>query len=359
LGKQFKTLTSIAEIDQAILSTLDTRKIVNTLLTHMPDVFPCDCVSVTLTGSDGPDVGRIYIRESKPGSIIQVETIHLPPMVMEKLHDHQEGFFITDGNVPEYLIHLAKLGIKSFLVLPIFTKERLSAIIRLGYFTPPAFNQDDLDQARQLADQMAVALSNASLIEELNQLNLGTLTALARTIDAKSPWTAGHSERVTKLALKIGKVLGFGPKELDVLHRGGLLHDTGKIGTPAEILDKTGGLTDEETQLMHAHVHIGARILEPIAAYADVIPIVLQHHEWFDGKGYPYGISGEAINLGARIFAVADYFDALTSDRPYRSGMDPKRVIESIKQEVGHQFDPKVVQAFLKVMAQEDRGGET
>jgi putative nucleotidyltransferase with HDIG domain len=257
-----------------------------------------------------------------------------------------------------YLEPLAKLGIKSFLVLPIFLKERLSAIIRLGYITPPAFIQDDLDQTRQLADQMAVALSNATLIKELNQLNYGTLTALARAIDAKSPWTAGHSERVTEWALKIGNVLGFSPKELDVLHRGGLLHDTGKVGTPAIILDKPGKLTDEEMKSMKDHVHIGARILEPIAAYAEVMPIVLQHHEWFDGTGYPYGISGEAIHLYARIFALADYFDAMTSDRPYRSGMDRKRVIESIKQEAGHQFDPKVVQAFLEVIAQEDREGE-
>jgi putative nucleotidyltransferase with HDIG domain len=357
LGKQFKTLTSIAEIDRQILSTLDTRKIVNTLLTRLPDVFPCDCISVTLIGPNGPDVGRIYIRENKPGSEIQVETIQLPPKVMEKFYDHQDNFLITDEGVPEYLPSLAKLGIKSFLVLPIFIKDRLSAIIRLGYLTLPAFIQEDLDQARQLVDQMAVALSNATLIEELNQLNWGTLTALARTIDAKSPWTAGHSERVTKLALKIGKVLGFGPKEMEVLQRGGLLHDTGKIGTPAEILDKPGKLTNEEIRLMREHVLIGARILEPIAAYADVIPIVLQHHEWFNGTGYPYGISGEAINLGARIFAVADYFDALTSDRPYRHVMDRKRVIELIKQEAGRQFDPKVVQAFVEVMAQEE--GET
>ncbi len=359
LGKQFKTLTTMSEIDRAILSTLDTRKIVNTLLTRMPEVFPCDGIAITLIGPNASDVGQIYFKETKPGSKIQVETIQLPPKLLEKLHVHQESFFLTDEENPDYLSPLVKLGIKLFLVLPVFIKERLAASIRLGYFTPPALIQDDLDQTRQLADQMAVALSNASLIEELNQLNLGTLTALARAIDAKSPWTAGHSERVTKLALEIGKVLGLRPKELDVLHRGGLLHDTGKVGTPAIILDKPGKLTDEETKSMREHVHIGARILEPIAAYAEVMPIVLQHHEWFDGKGYPYGISGEAIHLYARIFAVADYFDAVTSDRPYRPGMDRKRVIESIKQEAGHQFDPKVVQAFLEVMAQEDREGET
>jgi putative nucleotidyltransferase with HDIG domain len=356
LGKQFKTLTTMAEIDRQILSTLDTRKIVNTLLTRMPEVLPCDCVSVTLVESDAPYMGQIYMREGKLGSEIQAGKIQLLPKEMEKLHNHQDSFFIMGGDIPDYLAPLAKLGIKSFLVLPTFIKQGMAAVIHLGYPAQPAFIEDDLDQARQLANQMAVALSNATLINELNQLNFGTLTALARTIDAKSPWTAGHSERVTKLALKIGEVLGLSAKELDVLHRGGLLHDTGKIGTPAEILDKPGKLTDEETQIMHEHVRIGARILEPIAAYADVIPIVLQHHEWYDGTGYPYGISGEAISFGARIFAVADYFDALISNRPYRSGRDRKGVIESIKQEASHQFDPKVVEAFLEVIAQEERG---
>ncbi len=359
LGKQFKTLTTMSEIDRTILSTLNTRRIVNTLLTRMPEVFPCDCIAITLIAPDASDVGQIYFKETKPGSKIQVETIQLPPKLIEKLHIHQESFFLTDEENPNYLSPLVKLGIKLFLVLPVFIKERLAAIIRLGYITQPELIQDDLEQTRQLADQMAVALSNASLIEELNQLNLGTLTALARAIDAKSSWTAGHSERVTKLALEIGKILGLSPKELDVLHRGGLLHDAGKVGTPAEILDKVGKLTDEEVRLMHEHVHVGARILEPIAAYADVLPIVLQHHEWFDGNGYPYGISGEAIHLNARIFAVADYFDALISHRPYRSGMNREEIIESIKQGAGHQFDPKVVEAFLEIMAQEDLEGGT
>jgi putative nucleotidyltransferase with HDIG domain len=241
----------------------------------------------------------------------------------------------------------------SFIVLPIFLKDRLAGIISLGYRGQPQHSQEDLTQARQLADQVAVALSNARLIEELDKLNWGTLTALARTIDAKSPWTAGHSERVTALAVEIGVKLGLGPKELEVLHRGGLLHDIGKIGIPAAVLDKAGHLTEQEIAIMREHPRKGARILEPIPAYAEVIPIVLQHHEWFDGTGYPDGLAGEEISLGGRIFAVADVFDALTSDRPYRSGQDRESAIALIRQGVGRQFDPKVVQAFLEVMAEE------
>jgi HD-GYP domain-containing protein (c-di-GMP phosphodiesterase class II) len=160
---------------------------------------------------------------------------------------------------------------------------------------------------------------------------------------------------VTDLALKIGELLGLDQRELDALSRGGLLHDAGKIGVPVAILDKPGKLTDEEYNIVKRHPGTGARILEPITAYAEVVPIVLQHHERFDGKGYPDGLGGEAICLGARILAVADVFDALVSDRPYREGLDRKRAIELIKQETGWQFDPRVVEAFLEVMAQEEK----
>jgi putative nucleotidyltransferase with HDIG domain len=204
---------------------------------------------------------------------------------------------------------------------------------------------------------MGVALSNARLIKELNELNWGTLEALARAIDAKSHWTAGHSDRVTKLALKIGQGLGLPQEELDVLHRAGLLHDIGKLGIPGNILDKPGKLTQEEEQLMREHVRLGVRILEPIAAYAEIMPVVLHHHESFSGGGYPDGLAGEAISMGARIFAVADSFDALTSDRPYRRALDREYAIEAIKQGSGSRYDPDIVQAFLEVMAQEVREG--
>jgi putative nucleotidyltransferase with HDIG domain len=161
---------------------------------------------------------------------------------------------------------------------------------------------------------------------------------------------------VTALAVRIGRAMGRNEAQLAILHRGGLLHDIGKIGTPAEILDKPGKLSDEELRIMRQHPGVGATILEPIGAYAEAIPIVGQHHEWFDGTGYPGGLAGEAINEGARIFAVADVYDALRSDRPYRAGLDRDRVIAYIRERSGSQFDPKVVEAFLAVIAQEDAG---
>jgi putative nucleotidyltransferase with HDIG domain len=244
-------------------------------------------------------------------------------------------------------------GLESFLVLPVFLKEKLKAVITIGRSRTNAFNTEDIAQARQMADQMAVALSNATLIEELDNLNWGTLSALARTVDAKSSWTAGHSTRVTKMALKIGSGLALSPEKMDELHRAALLHDIGKVGVPAAILDKPGALDDDEYALIKMHPAMGARILEPIASYKEIIPMVLHHHERFDGKGYPDGLSGDEIDIGARILAVADVFDAIKSDRPYRKGMALERVIDIITEEAGRQFDPDVVDVFLAVMGQE------
>ncbi len=189
---------------------------------------------------------------------------------------------------------------------------------------------------------------------KLEQLNWGALRALARAVDAKSSWTAGHSERVTRLALRIGKKMGLSQEELEDLHRAGLLHDIGKIGTPIEIIDKAGKLTAEEYRVVRNHPLKGANILEPITEYARVIPMVLEHHERFDGSGYPNGLAGAEISLGGRILAVADFFDALVSDRPYRAGIPVEKVIEIIKEGSGTDFDPHVVEAFLMVVAEED-----
>lgn len=191
--------------------------------------------------------------------------------------------------------------------------------------------------------------------KRLDRLNWGALTALARAIDAKSEWTAGHSERVTKLALKIGRALGLTQEQLDNLHRAGLLHDIGKIGTPAELIDKSERLTAEEQKIVNEHPSIGERILEPIEAYAEIIPIVRQHHEWFNGKGYPEGLTGKEINLCARILAVADVYDALSSERPYRAAMEPDQTLQIIEENSGSHFDPVVVEAFLRVIRKDAR----
>jgi putative nucleotidyltransferase with HDIG domain len=185
---------------------------------------------------------------------------------------------------------------------------------------------------------------------KLDRLNWGTLRALARAIDAQSRWTAGHSERVTKTALDIGRVLGLSQEELDNIHRAALLHDIGKIGLPQDFLNKPGELSDEEYSLMREHPGMGAQILEPIEAFAEVITMIKQHHEWFNGEGYPDGLTGKEISLGGRILAVADVYDALSSDRPYRASMKPSEALQVIRNGSGSHFDPTVVEALVELV---------
>jgi len=261
---------------------------------------------------------------------------------------------IVDANKTQlsFISNSVGQGIELFLILPIFIKEHLKALITIGRPQTKFYNAEDIFQARQMADQVAVSLSNATLMEELNQLGWGAINALARTVDAKSSWTAGHSIRVAKMALEIGSELGISSKKLEDLHRAALLHDIGKVGIPLSVLDKPGALNDDEFAMIKKHPTIGARILEPIESYADIIPIVLQHHERFDGKGYPGGISGNEIDIGARILSVADVYDALVSDRPYRKGWSVENVIDYIRRESGSQFDPDVAEIFWAMMRQ-------
>jgi HAMP domain-containing protein len=206
---------------------------------------------------------------------------------------------------------------------------------------------DELQELASSFNSMAVELRDQ--FEQLQGMSWATLETLARTIDANSPWTAGHSDRVTRLSMAIGLQMALGKDDIDRLHRGGLLHDVGKIGVPSAILDKPAALTPEELALVREHPAVGARILEPIRAFADVMGIVRHHHERYDGAGYPDRLAGERIPLLARVAAVADVYDALVSDRPYRSGWSSERAVEYIAKSSGTHFDPTVVTAFLQM----------
>jgi putative nucleotidyltransferase with HDIG domain len=356
LGRQYTSLLTIAEIDRAILSSLDTETIVRTMLLRMPDVMPCDAISITLVDTRAGASMRTYVHAHGADNVEPTKDIGFTQEQVQRFRDRPKTFIIdSKEEVPHYLRPLTVHGMKSFLVLPVFLHEELRGLVGLGYVAdrPPQHEREDLVRIRQLADQVAVTLSNANLLEEMDRQMWGALTALARAIDAISPWTGGHSERVAKLAVKIGRVLMLPQSQLDTLLRGGLVHDIGKIGVPQHILNKKGKLTEEETRQMRAHVEVGVRIIDPISAYVDVIPIIREHHEWWDGSGYPREIEGEEINLLARIMAVADCFDSLNSERPYRGSLGRARTINFIQAGAETQFDPIVVEAFMRVMEEQ------
>jgi putative nucleotidyltransferase with HDIG domain len=357
LGRQFHTLRAINDIDQAILSSLNRDGVVSTALSRMAALLPSECFAIAIFQPDPPNSTsvQITVRESKSDSQRTFANRSASESELSQLQQNRSlQILLGAEHTPEFLLPLKDLGMRSAFVFPILLEHRPFAALVCGHSTTDPMASEDIHHATQVADQLAVAFSNVQLIEAMEQLHWGTLTALARAIDAKSAWTAGHSERVTQLALKIAGAMGLPPRELQIMHRGGLLHDVGKIGTAPEILDKPGKLDPQELQLMRDHVRIGVRILEPIAAFTEALPIVAQHHEWFNGGGYPAGLKGEEISLHARIFAVADCYDAMVSDRPYRKGLQKKQVVEMLREKSGIQFDPKVIDVFVKLCAEDE-----
>lgn len=202
-----------------------------------------------------------------------------------------------------------------------------------------------LEEANEELRRAYVEIRNMS--DELREAYHGTLESLVAALDMRDQETRGHSARVAKHALDIAHMLGIrDPEELEMIYRGALMHDVGKIGVPDAILRKPGPLTEEEWEFMRRHPALGYRILAQVPHLRPAARIVLAHHEHWDGSGYPRGLRGEAIPLGARIFAVCDAFDAIVSDRPYRAGSPPIVAREEILRCAGQQFDPMVVEAF-------------
>jgi len=348
LGRQFHAMEAMAEIDRVAHESFNTKTIIHTALKHIFAFFSCDTIGFGLINARKNDTMHMLTCSDLHCDHLTEDFLTMTPEDRNRLAKLSDAFvFDVENQSPSFLPKEILHAVKHYMILPLYHHKTISGIICLGHKEKHSYSDDDYAHVQRLTSQLSSALSNAFLIEELELLNWGTLGALARTVDAKSKWTAGHSERVAELAVKIARVMGFDSKAIDNLNRAAFLHDIGKIGIPMLILDKPGKLTDEEYGLVKDHPVIGAKIIEPIEAYADAIPIILQHHERFDGKGYPHGLSGEEVTLGARILAVADVYDAIISSRPYRQGWVEEKVVQLIKDESGKHFDPKVVDAFL------------
>lgn len=185
--------------------------------------------------------------------------------------------------------------------------------------------------------------------EKLIESQKATAITLAKAIEKRDRYTGGHTDRVTEYAMLTAQQLNWPRERMAVLELAGHLHDVGKIGVPDAVLNKPGKLTVEEFEMMKAHPEIGEQIIRGIDYLEALVPYVLYHHERYDGKGYPKGLSGDAIPIEGRLLAVSDTFDAMTSSRPYRKQLDPERAIDEIKRCSGTQFDPKIVGAFLEI----------
>ena len=354
LGLQFRQIKAGRAIDRAVLSASDREIAVRAVLDGLGDVVPSAHRAVLLLepGSDGEASVYFVSRMSRRASGV----VRTSSAVDEADHAWLSGdnLDVVAYNGMELPTVFEGAGFAAddqrVLVLRLVVQgEALSAVAIAGQ-ADRDFSKEDVRRAGHLVNQAAVALNDLKLRAELEEMSWEALRALANAIDAKSAWTRGHSERVTALALEVGQVLELSDKELDILHRGGLLHDIGKIGVSLRVLDYPGPLDDEMRKEVQAHTVIGGRILEPIRAFQPMLPIVLYHHERWDGQGYPEGLKGLEIPRLARLVAIADVYDAMVSARPYRGGIDPQAVLDEIRSCSGTQFDPEMVAALMRVM---------
>ncbi len=240
---------------------------------------------------------------------------------------------------------------RSVLCVPIKMKDRVLGTIELtNRRGAESFSLDDLEMLQSIANQAAVALENAKLYHDVQRSYLETVLALVQAVEEKDRYTRGHSERVTTFSVKIAGAMGLPQRQVRMVQYAGVLHDIGKIGIDLAIINKSGRLTPEEFTVVRNHPLIGERIIRPIGFLADALPAIAQHHERFDGCGYPLGISGDQMAIEARILAVADAYDAMITERPYRKPLAKCDAIAELQRCSGSQFDPTVVEHFVEIL---------
>lgn len=242
---------------------------------------------------------------------------------------------------------------KAMVAVPVKSKGKILGVIQVinkkgGGF----FDKRDEGFIIQTAYQVAIALENSQLYEGVKESYLDTIHVLASAIDAKDPYTQGHSKRVTEYSLRMAKYMKFDDDKIEQLEYMAVLHDVGKIGIKDAILNKEAPLDNEEYGIMKTHVTIGAAMLEKVKTLREVAGGAKYHHERYDGRGYMAGLSGDEIPLEARMIAIADAYDAMTTDRPYRKGLSHEIAMEEIQKNSGTQFDPELVEVFKQVMKQ-------
>jgi len=238
----------------------------------------------------------------------------------------------------------------SAMSVPLIGKSKSFGALNVSKFSDPSFTTSDLQVLLILSSQAVTAMENAGLYEDLRESYLRTVQALVAAVEAKDPYTRWHSTNVAKYAVAIARDLGMSPSHLEEMHIASILHDVGKIGISELIISKPERLSREEFNIMKDHPAHGIRILEPIGFAPAIISAIYQHHERYDGKGYPQGLAGEQISLAARILNVADTIDAMVSERPYRGVISGEEVLLELDRESGGQFDPIVVSSAKRLI---------
>jgi HD-GYP domain-containing protein (c-di-GMP phosphodiesterase class II) len=274
--------------------------------------------------------------------------------IPEKSPSLEENYFIVNdsGTTPGYEEHA--LEPYRFLAVKMRHNDNFYGWMGLVSFNlAEIFRRSELRLLNSMAEQVAVVITNSDLYRDLERFVINMVKSLVYAIEAKDDYTRGHSERVCRYSLLMAERMGLNEEQKKVLQWSSILHDSGKIGIPESILNKPKQLEEEEYQIVKNHPIKGHTILEPLEQLASSLPGMLHHHERYDGKGYPGGLKGKEIPLEARIIAVADTFDAITSSRAYRPGKSPAEALEEMVKVAGSQLDPDLVEVFKEVFRED------
>ncbi|MCJ7519091.1 MAG: GAF domain-containing protein [Anaerolineaceae bacterium] len=361
--EQINRLAALHDIDLVINSSLDLRVTLNILLDQVVEKLAIDAASVLLYNP------RTQMLEYTAGRGFRTHSIEHYSLRMGEGISGQaamERHLIQALNLDELDDSLAYAnimhteGFSSYFSVPLIAKGQVKGVLDIFNRKPLNPDQDWFNFLETLGGQAAIAIDNTTLLEDLHRTNVEltlaydtTLEGWSKALDLRDKETEGHTQRVTDLTVQIAQQIGIPEEDLIHIRRGALLHDIGKMGIPDRILLKPGPLDDKEWKVMKSHSALAYNLLYPITYLRPALDVPLYHHEKFDGSGYPNGLKGEQIPLAARIFAVVDVWDALTSDRPYRLAWSEKKALNHIKDQSGTHFDPRIVDIFLNLIQRE------
>lgn len=349
-----ETTKVLLEVSKIVSSSLDLNKVTNLILKESIKALDADHASLFLMD----DESHLALASAMGFSDDEIDNIKLLgswEVINNQLIRHKKSLIVNDVHHNSIFkgkslpFSSEKLPVKSFLAVPLEKDGKIIGILivsnkkRRGHL----FGEEDKRLLVGLSNHVAIALLNARLHENLKNLFISTVKSLVRAIEAKDKYTGGHSERVMQYSLAIGSQMRLGEEALENLKLSSLLHDVGKIGIKEDVLFKAGKLSLSERNSIMDHPLIGVRIVGKINESKKIIRGVMEHHERYDGKGYPNHLKGKAISLEGRIIAVADTYDALTTNRPYRNSYSKKEAFFEIKRASSTQFDSKIVKAFV------------
>ncbi len=340
-------VTTFFDLVSETTSGTDTRSLLNHLIDMSAQLITADSGSIMLINGD-----RISVEIAKglDNEVIKAILEKAGKRIIDWVVKEKKPLLLINGlkNGRQLSYLEEKEEIQSSLYVPIKIDDRVIRVLNLNRTAFAGnFTEADLRLAEAITNQVVMVIENALLQKDKGEVALEVIMSLAEAVDAKDHYTHAHSEKAMKCALLIAEEMNLSEKEKKNLKQAALLHDIGKIGIKNSLLHKRGKLTPEEWNEIKKHPLIGREILKPLRMLEETLPIVYHHHERYDGQGYSDKLKGEQIPLGARILALADTFDAMSSARPYRDACPLVKIVAEIKAGEGTQFDPKVIEAFL------------